>query len=304
MISFHFASKQVKTINGMTGSAFCLLLMAQFYLTGVLPAPWEETQLYCDTAGNCIDQTTAAGIATFFFAWTVLSLVLSALDSLQPETILEKVEAGAHIFSGLVPRVLGLLLVVLFLREWSLLVILALLITNSSFLSRCKSFSKEIISDVSSCFCSFFLPVLVKADISKKERGQEDVMDPEERTKHQRTLGWFSLANTAVVLLTTTIFVLVTYFSPLVMTDINNVISRTQLLEIFGYIQVPGCIISVVCSVLIILIPQVNLKSEWQIYCKLAINILIILTSISLPLLSGLNLVSPGPQDAFLFLKV
>ena len=292
----------MKTINGLTGSAFCVLLMSQSFLTGVFPAPWQENQSYCDTSGNFI----ASGniIATGFYGWTVISLVLSALDSLQPDTIPEKVEALAHIFSGLVPRVLGLLLLVLFLREWSLLVFLALLITNSSFLSRSESFNKEIISFVSSVFCSFFLPVLMKADISKKERGEEEVMDSEEKTKLQRTLGWFSLANTAVFLLTTTIFVLVIYFSPLLMTDINNVINRTQLLEVFGFIQVPCCFLSVVCSVLIILIPQASLKTEWMKYSKLAINILIILTSILIPLLSGRNLVSLCPQDAFLFLKV
>ena len=276
--------------------------MSQSFLTGVLPAPWQENQSYCDTSGNFI----ASGniIATGFYGWTVISLVLSALDSLQPDTIPEKVEALAHIFSGLVPRVLGLLLVVLFLREWSLLVFLALLITNSSFLSRSESFNKEIISFVSSVFCSFFLPVLMKADISKKERGEEEVMDSEEKTKLQRTLGWFSLANTAVFLLTTTIFVLVIYFSPLLMTDINNVINRPQLMEVFGFIQVPGCFLSVVCSVLIILIPQANMKTGCMKYLKLAINILIILASIALPLLSGMNLVSAGLPDAFLLIKV
>ena len=292
------------TITGMTGSAFCVLLMSRSFLAGVLPAPWEENQSYCDTTGNCTDEATAAFIASCFYAWTVLSLVLAALDSLQPETIFEKVEALAHIFSGLVPRVLGLLLVVLFLREWSLLVILALLITNSSFLSCSESFNKEIISDISSGLCSFFLPVLMKADISKKERGQEEVLDLEERTRLQRTLGWFSLANIAVFLLTTTIFVLVIYFFPLMITDINNVINRTQLLEIFGYLQVPGCLLSVVCSILLILIPQAKLKSQWLKYLKLAIDILIILGSMFLPLYSGMNLVSQGPQGAFLFLKV
>ena len=291
------------TITGMTGSAFCVFLMFRSFLSGVLPAPWEENQSYCDR-WNCIDEATAAGIATSFFALRVLSLVLSALDSLQPETVFEKVEALAHIFSGLVPRVLGLLLVVLFLREWSLLVILALLITNFSFLSCSESFNKEIISDVSSGFCSLFLPVLMKADISKTERGQEEEMDSEERTKLQRTLGWFSLANTAVFLLTTTIFVLVIYFYPLMMTDINNVINRTQLLEIFGYLHIPGCLLSVFCSVLLILIPQAKLKRQWLKYLKLAIDILIILGSMFLPLYSGMNLVSQGPQGAFLFLKV
>ena len=99
-------------------------------------------------------------------------------------------------------------------------------------------------------------------------------------------------------------YVLVIYFSPLMMTDINNVINRPQLMEVFGFIQVPGCFLSVVCSVLIILIPQANMKTGCMKYLKLAINILIILASIALPLLSGMNLVSAGLPDAFLFLKV
>ena len=39
---FHFAWKQVKTINGLTGSSLSLLLLTSYYLTGVLPSPWSD----------------------------------------------------------------------------------------------------------------------------------------------------------------------------------------------------------------------------------------------------------------------
>ena len=42
---FHFASKQVKTINGLMGSSLSLLLLTSYYLTGVLPSPWSNLSL-------------------------------------------------------------------------------------------------------------------------------------------------------------------------------------------------------------------------------------------------------------------
>ena len=43
---FHFAWKQVKTINGLTGSSLSLLLLTSYYLTGVLPSPWSDLSAY------------------------------------------------------------------------------------------------------------------------------------------------------------------------------------------------------------------------------------------------------------------
>ena len=37
---FHFLWKQLKMLNGVTGSTFSVVFMAWFYLTGVLSAPW------------------------------------------------------------------------------------------------------------------------------------------------------------------------------------------------------------------------------------------------------------------------
>ena len=94
-------------------------------------------------------------------------MVISALDALQLD---DKLEAAAHIFSGLVPRIVGGLLVVLFAKEWSVVLLLLVVIANSIFLSKIGNVS-ETCTKLSSCFSSVNVPVLMKEKITNKERG-------------------------------------------------------------------------------------------------------------------------------------
>ena len=230
-------------------------------------------------------------------------MVIAALDALQPADVAERIECLAHIFSGLIPRVIAGLLVVLFAREWSLLLFVPVLLANCSFLCLFKKRPKrKTFSKVSSC-SSIMLPVTMKPDISLKERGLEEEVDIEDRIMTKQTLGLLSIVNITVFLLITSAFVAKIYLSSGFRTDINNYLNHTQMLQIFQSIFLPGCALSIITSLLIYFVPSVKLNEKQQ-KVKMVVDIIIIITAILILIMPGIYLVSQGDQISFVFVKV
>ena len=229
--------------------------------------------------------------------------MIAALDALQPANVAERIECLAHIFSGLIPRVVAGLLVVLFAREWSVLLFVPVLIANCSFLSCLKKNPKrKTFAKVTSC-SSIMVPVTMKPDISLKERGLEEEVDIEDRITTKQTLGLLSIVNITVVILITSAFVATIYFSSILKTDINNYLNHTQMMQIFRSIFLPGCALSIMCSLLIYFVPSVKLSEKNQT-AKMVIDIIIIIAAILILVIPGVYLVSPGYQISFVFVKV
>ena len=229
--------------------------------------------------------------------------MIAALDALQPATVAERLEALAHIFSGLIPRVVAGVLVALFAREWSLLLFLPVLIANSSFISCFKKKPKrKTFSKVYSC-SSIMVPVTMKPDISLKERGLEEEVDKEDRVTTKQTLGLLSIVNIAAFILITSAFVATIYFYSSFKTDINNYMNNTQMLEIFGFSFLPGCGLAIIASLLIYFIPSVKLSGNQQT-AKMFIDIIIILAAILILIIPGVCFVSQGSQISFCLVKV
>ena len=237
------------------------------------------------------------------FAWSAISVVIAALDAHKPDSVAEKIECLAHIFSGLIPRVVAGLLVVLFAREWSLLLFVPVLIACCSFLFCFKKKPKtKTFTKFSSC-CSIMVPVTMKPDISLKERGLEEEVAIEDRITTKQTLSLLSIVNITAFILITSTFVATIYFSSILKTDINNYLNHTQMLEIYGFIFLPGCALSIMCSLLIYFVPSVKLSGNQQI-AKMFVDIIIIITALLILIIPGIYLVTPGSQISFVFVKV
>ena len=162
----------------------------------------------------------------------------------------------AHIISGIIPRFVGASLILLFTAEWSVLLFSLVILTNCVFLflsvknqSEGKSFTRT-----SSSLTSFIVPVLMKKRISDKERGLDDDIDSSEKVKTQKTLGFFSLVNISVFLLTTSAFVAAIYLFDSFKTNSNNIVSIEQMMEILLFVFLPSCGVAVTSSVLLFVV--------------------------------------------------
>ena len=75
------------------------------------------------------------------------------------------------------------------------------------------------------------------------------------------------------------------------------------MMEIFLFIFLPACGLSIISSVMMYFMPATKLKGKVRAV-KSVINSILIIAAILIPLLSGFFLVSPGPQTGYVFAKV
>ena len=143
----------------------------------------------------------------------------------------------------------------------------------------------------------------MKKKISDKERGIYEELDKKVKVKTQKILGYFSLINISVYLLIISAFVSTIYFSPSFKTNLNNIISSRQMIEIFKFIFLPACGVSIFCSVMMCLIPSAAMEGKFNAV-KMIVDIITIITTILIPVYSGIYLVSPCLQNEFVFVKV
>ena len=239
-------------------------------------------------------------IPVIFYFWSIISVVRSALDALQNDDI---PEAAAHIISGIIPRFVGASLILLFTSEWIALLFFLVIVSNSVFLflSAKNQSERKTFTRTASFLTSIIVPVLVKQRISDKERGLDDEIDSSEKVKTQKTLGFFSLVNISVFLLTTSAFVAAIYLLDSFKTNSNNIVSIEQMMEIFLFVFLPSCGVAVTSSVLLCLIPAAKMKFS---KVKTIIDLLIVIVAILIPVLSGIFLVNSVPRSVFVFLKV
>ena len=150
---------------------------------------------------------------------------------------------------------------------------------------------------------SIIVPVLMKKRISDKERGLDDEIDSSVKVKTRKTLGLYSLVNISVFLLTTSAFVAVIYLTASFKTNLNNIVSIEQMMEIFLFVFLPSCGVAVISSVLLCLIPAAKMKGKLS-KVKMTIDISVVIVAILIPVLSGIFLVNPMPRSVFVLLKV
>ena len=222
-------------------------------------------------------------------------LLLASLDASQPSNVFEKVELLAHIVSGLVPRTVGSLLLVLHHKESPLSVFPALLPCITYYL---LGFKNEQYSLVSSAFASIFVPVLVKADVSKIERLYVEDLKYEDKKTIQRTQGLLSIINISIFQIMTLVLVSLDRFS-----DVNLSIDPKL---IFVFVFLPGCILATFCSLMLSLFPSVKMNEKFnrgRSY-KLLLDLIIIITTIVISVTAGMRLHNPEQHNSFVLVKV
>ena len=229
------------------------------------------------------------------FAINFLLFVVDSLDCLQPDTILEKIEVLTFSLTNLSIRVLSLILSLSFLGKWTAVLVVTVFGVNALFLyfildvpERYNKFSSWMLSLTNS--------TLIVEDISKKERHIAKVKTPEEVKRCRKAVSVLSLLDLSVFVSFTLAITLVIYFD-LVHTDINNILTKTQIFYIFLCLFLPLAVVNAASSLLLFL-PSTSHKKTRAVF-----NSLIFLGTISFSIISGLFL-PPSPKDVFLLAKV
>lgn len=157
-------------------------------------------------------------------------------------------------------------------------------------------------NNFSSWLLSLTNSTLIVEDITKKERNIEkrdiaEVKIKKEVKSCRKALTILSLLNLAVFVSFTLAITMLIYFD-LINTDMNNILTKTQIFYIFLYLFLPLTAVNVISSLLLFL-PVTSQETT-----RAVLNSLIFLGTISFSIMSGMFLLPASPRDIFLLAKV
>ena len=144
---------------------------------------------YCDATRNCLPTEVGSLIPLLYYGVNCLTYILSMLDTIQPETILEKLETACFTFINFVVRVLVFVLSLSHLDTvWTLVFIVLALSVDALYLYYFGSLPARF-SKLSTWALSLSTTTVMVENISRKERGWDSVRSVEEKTQTRVALG-------------------------------------------------------------------------------------------------------------------
>ena len=232
----------------------------------------------------------------FSFAINFILFVINSLDCLQPDTTVEKIEILTFSLTNLSIRVLTLILSLAYLGKWTVLLVVIVFCLNAMFFHFLLDIPDRY-NKFSSWLLSLTNASLIVEDISQKERNIAEVKTEDEVKRCRKALSTLSLLNLAVFVIFTLGITMMIYYD-LVHTDINNILTKTQIFYIFLYLFLPLTVLSAVSSLLLRL-PSTSLERT-----RAVLNSFIFVATISFSIISGILVLPHSPRDILILAKV
>ena len=256
----------------------------------------SQDHIYCDDHGNCLPPEVGYCIPLFSFAINFILFVINSLDCLQPDTTVEKIEILTFSLTNLSIRVLTLILSLAYLGKWTVLLVVTVFCLNAMFFHFLLDIPDRY-NKFSSWLLSLTNASLIVEDISRKERNIAEVKTEDEVKRCRKALSTLSLLNLAVFVIFTLGITMMIYYD-LVHTDINNILTKTQIFYIFLYLFLPLTVLSAVSSLLLRL-PSTSLERT-----RAVLNSFIFVATISFSIISGILVLPHSPRDILILAKV
>ena len=274
--------------------------MTNIDLTDLTPSRLEN-ESYCDATGNCLSPEVGAVIPLLFYAFNCVTYIFSMLDTIQPETMMEKLETLCFTWINFTVRVLVLVLSLSHLDTLWTLVFLALALSLDAVLLHFYSLPSRF-SKLSTWALSPTTTTLVVENISKKERGWDSERSQEEKKNIRRCLGFQAVLNLIMFATLGTLVCLLRVFN-IIKTDTNNILSNSQTFSVYLYVLLPLTVVNLLSCLNNFFLPAFSVNKVVQTLSA-AFNSCLFLSSILIPIISGVFLVPPSPRDIFVLVKV
>ena len=224
------------------------------------------------------------------------------LDTIQPETIMEKLGTVCFAWANFAVRVVVLVLSLSHLDTvWTLIFVALALTLDALYLHYFSSLPPRF-SKVTTWALSLTTTTLVVENISRRERGRDSDRSEEEKKNIRRCLGVQAGLNLILFATLGTLVCLFRFFN-IVKTDTNNILSSSQTFSVYLYVLLPLLVLNLLSCLNNFLLPA---SSERKIVRTLsaAFNSCLFLSTILVPIISGVLLVPPSPRDVFVLVKV
>ena len=292
----HNMAKVLSLIRGVFISPFQVANIGHLYLTSSLSPPWEEQAQYCDSLQNCLPIGSAGTVIPLVAAgFTLISAAGGFLEAHSADGIFQTIEIFSIVMPNFLFRIGSFVLVSSLFKEWSLLLIFSVMITNFV-VFRCihSKVKYQNIFDLTSALTSILGFSVLREEHTKKERNCE-IKDTSEKLKEIQTqvtksslatFPWFVLSNVLI------------YFSistETLNTNTNAEMSHNQISWMLRYVFPVLAFMSVLSTVIFRFSFRKMNESCFKIM-KLAMNLATILATIGVIIAASIHL-PPRPTS-------
>ena len=223
------------------------------------------------------------------------------LDTFQPETSLEKLETVSFTWANFSVRVLVLVLSLSHLTTLSTLVFLSLALSLEALYLHYFSIPARF-SKLSTWALSPTTTTLVVENISKKERGWDSERSQEEKKNIRRCLGFQAVLNLIMFAAFGTLVCSFRFFN-IIKTDTNNILSNSQTFSVYLYVLLPLVVVNLLSCLNNFFLPAFSERKVVKTLSA-AFNSCLFLSTILIPIMSGVHQVPPSPRDVFVLVKM
>ena len=169
-------------------------------------------------------------IPLLYYGLNCLSYILAMLDTIQPETIMEKLETVSFTWANFSVRVAVLVLSLSHLDTlWTLLFLALALSLDALYLHYFASIPARF-SKVTTWALSPTTATLVVENISRRERGRDSDREEEEKKNIRRCLGVQAGLNLILFATLGTLVCLFRFFN-IIKNNENNIMSTSQIID-------------------------------------------------------------------------
>ena len=157
---------------------------------------------------------------------------------------------------------------------------------------------------VSSWLLSVTTATLVGENLSRRERGWDTERSREEKNNIRKFLSVQSALNLCLFVGHGTLVCLLIKFQ-LILTNTNNILTDSQILSLYHYILLPLAAVNLFSCLSMILPVFIKdiIKENIVQYVSTAFNICLFLSTIIIPIMSGIYLVPSSPSHVFVLVK-
>ena len=212
-------------------------------------------------------------------------------------------ETASFTLSNLTVRELVLILSLSQLHTiWTAAFIVVVLVLDSLYFHFLSRTIPERFNKLTSWVLSLTTATLVVENISRRERGRDTDRDEEEKKQIKKSLCFQSALNLSIFASHGTLVSCLIFFN-LIKTDMNSMLSNTQIFSVYKYILLPLISLNLLSCLNTLLLPASS-RNKVIRHVGATFNICLLVFTIIIPIISGMKLIPPSPSDVFILVKV
>ena len=238
----HHNSRLSNLLTGSFESPMQVIVLIVLWVYGKLEVPWHNTTTITDSHGRQIDLGIIPGILSLVLS--VLSIIKGFLELSEAKNWLEQLKVCLYGACNLFIRLPSLAMAIIYFGEWSVILLVVILIANFTVIVRYDRIKRKTFSASTSVMVSVVTPFVSSDQTNMYQRTDNDestTSNDEDKENRRRLSAKVSFVTTLLIFLSNlTLFLLLVYDHSFKYSS-EIILSNKNAKTLLSVLLLPGC---------------------------------------------------------------